>query len=254
VRRRQLKRLWARLKQLSTMQLTREELPMKLGAARDQSRMAWRLAVIEIAADAATFSYRPRSRQAAASPLARGSISAAHQPRRGRPGQAVEPLSAAGCSRGSVQEPQEPAPAKAGATSRSGRSFTSSRVASRRTSSLPFWPIAWVFDQNAKLQRTLGKAPDASTETAGAFSPNAVVDIAFEYGLAGGRLFATDNASGGGRIVTVDPTTGNVVTLITGLPAGPTGQLAFQDGWIYWGAGATTNSGVVSKSDGGPFG
>src|SRR5438309_140406 len=54
MRRRQLKRLWARLKQLSTMQLTREELLMKLGAARDQSRMAWRLAVIEVAADAAT--------------------------------------------------------------------------------------------------------------------------------------------------------------------------------------------------------
>src|SRR5271167_4575274 len=47
IRRRQLKRLWARLKQLSTMQLTREELLMKLGAARDQSRTAWRLAVIE---------------------------------------------------------------------------------------------------------------------------------------------------------------------------------------------------------------
>src|SRR5271167_746346 len=47
IRRRQLKRLWARLKQLSTMQLTREELLMKLGAARDQSRIAWRLAVIE---------------------------------------------------------------------------------------------------------------------------------------------------------------------------------------------------------------
>ncbi|MGA7259750.1 MAG: IS1634 family transposase, partial [Stellaceae bacterium] len=31
---------------------------MKLGAARDQSRIAWRLAVIEIAADCATFSYR----------------------------------------------------------------------------------------------------------------------------------------------------------------------------------------------------
>src|SRR5947208_4844045 len=56
--RRQLKRLWARLKQLSTMQLTREELLMKLGAARDQSRTAWRLAVIEIAADSAAFSYR----------------------------------------------------------------------------------------------------------------------------------------------------------------------------------------------------
>ena len=33
MRRRRLKRLWARLKQLSTMQLTREELLMKLGAA-----------------------------------------------------------------------------------------------------------------------------------------------------------------------------------------------------------------------------
>ena len=34
IRRRELKRLWARLKQLSTMQVTREELLMKLGAAR----------------------------------------------------------------------------------------------------------------------------------------------------------------------------------------------------------------------------
>jgi Transglycosylase SLT domain len=58
IRRRQLKRLWARLKRLSTMQLTREELLMKLGAARDQSRTAWRLVVIEVAADCATFSYR----------------------------------------------------------------------------------------------------------------------------------------------------------------------------------------------------
>src|SRR5213082_4085980 len=58
MRRRQLKRLWARLKQLSTMQLTREELLMKLGAARNQSRTAWRLAVIEIATDCAAFSYR----------------------------------------------------------------------------------------------------------------------------------------------------------------------------------------------------
>jgi hypothetical protein len=33
------------------MQLTREELLMKLGAARDQSRIAWRLAVIEVATE-----------------------------------------------------------------------------------------------------------------------------------------------------------------------------------------------------------
>ena len=58
MRRRQLKRLWARLKQLSTMRLTREELLMKLGAARDQSRTAWRLVTIEIATEDATFSYR----------------------------------------------------------------------------------------------------------------------------------------------------------------------------------------------------
>src|SRR6516165_1930146 len=58
MRRRQLKRLWARLKQLSTMRLTREELLMKLGAARDQSRTAWRLLTIEVAAEDATFSYR----------------------------------------------------------------------------------------------------------------------------------------------------------------------------------------------------
>lgn len=118
----------------------------------------------------------------------------------------------------------------------------------------PFTPDIRVYDQRAKLLRTLGKAPDASSQTTGAFSPKAVVDIAFEHGLAGGRLFATDNASDGGRIVTVDPATGKVVPLITGLPSGPTGQLAFQGGWIYWGAGSTTNSGVVSKADGGAFG
>src|SRR5574337_1331905 len=43
MRRRQLKRLWARLKQLAAMTLTREELLMKLGAARSQSPSAWRL-------------------------------------------------------------------------------------------------------------------------------------------------------------------------------------------------------------------
>src|SRR5438067_10413444 len=31
---------------------------MKLGAARDQSRSAWRLVVIEVVADSSTFSYR----------------------------------------------------------------------------------------------------------------------------------------------------------------------------------------------------
>jgi hypothetical protein len=58
MRRRQLKWLWGRLKQLAGMKLTREELLMRLGAARKQARRAWRLLAIEVAADSAVFSYR----------------------------------------------------------------------------------------------------------------------------------------------------------------------------------------------------
>ena len=58
MRRRQLKWLWARLRQLAGMKLSREELLMRLGAARKQARTAWRLIAIDIAADSATLSYR----------------------------------------------------------------------------------------------------------------------------------------------------------------------------------------------------
>jgi hypothetical protein len=58
IRRRQLKRLWARLQQLATMELSREELLMKLGAARDQSRKAWRLVIVEVATNSPALSYR----------------------------------------------------------------------------------------------------------------------------------------------------------------------------------------------------
>jgi transposase len=57
IRRRQLKSLWGRLKQLAGMKLTREELLMRLGAARTQARMAWRLLTIKVAKESATFSY-----------------------------------------------------------------------------------------------------------------------------------------------------------------------------------------------------
>jgi len=49
MRRRQLKRLWERLHGLSRMQLTRDELLLKLGAARQQSPSAWRLVQITVA-------------------------------------------------------------------------------------------------------------------------------------------------------------------------------------------------------------
>ena len=125
----------------------------------------------------------------------------------------------------------------------------------------PFTPDIRVFNQNGTLLRTLGK-PTA----AGGFQPEGpAIDIAFELGLQGGRLFATDSnqsthTSGANnnssRIVTVDPTTGHVAPFITGLPTGdhPTEQLAFDARFIYWSQGSTTNSGVVGRDNGGVTG
>ena len=57
MRRRKLKWLWARLKQISAMNLDREELLMKLGAARAKARAAWRLIDVVVAPDSAMFSF-----------------------------------------------------------------------------------------------------------------------------------------------------------------------------------------------------
>jgi transposase len=48
MRRRQLKRLWQRLKDLEQMELKRDALLLKLGAARQQSPAAWRLVKIQL--------------------------------------------------------------------------------------------------------------------------------------------------------------------------------------------------------------
>jgi transposase len=58
MRRRQMRWLWQRLKQLSTMQrLTRESLLMKLGAAQSKAPAAWRLVTVEIAVQGASFGF-----------------------------------------------------------------------------------------------------------------------------------------------------------------------------------------------------
>jgi transposase len=57
MRKRQLKRLWARLKQLCGMTLTHNELLMKLGAARSQYPSAWRLLEIQVHDQNPSFSY-----------------------------------------------------------------------------------------------------------------------------------------------------------------------------------------------------
>jgi hypothetical protein len=58
MRRRQLKWLWKRLKQLQGMKRRREDLLMKLGAARQQVPSVWRLVDIEVDATQAEFTYR----------------------------------------------------------------------------------------------------------------------------------------------------------------------------------------------------
>ena len=60
MRKRQLKRLWARLAKLSSMTLSREALLMKLGAAQSQSPSAWRLVEVKVDDRAATFTYALR--------------------------------------------------------------------------------------------------------------------------------------------------------------------------------------------------
>jgi transposase len=48
MRRRRLKALWKRLRQLAQMKLTRDQLLLKLGAARQSSPSAWRLVEVEV--------------------------------------------------------------------------------------------------------------------------------------------------------------------------------------------------------------
>jgi Transposase DDE domain len=57
MRRRQLKWLWKRLRELAAMQVPREEMLMKLGAARARAPTAWRLVDIEMDKESAMFSY-----------------------------------------------------------------------------------------------------------------------------------------------------------------------------------------------------
>lgn len=60
MRKRRLKRLWARLAKLSTMKLSREALLMKLGAAQNQYPSAWRLVEVKVDGEAGQFTYALR--------------------------------------------------------------------------------------------------------------------------------------------------------------------------------------------------
>ncbi len=124
----------------------------------------------------------------------------------------------------------------------------------------PFTPDILVFDQNGGLIRGPLAKPSSGPDSLQAHGP--AIDIAFENGFQGGRLFATDSnqairtvgaQNNSSRIVTVDPETGQVTPFITGLPTGdhPAEQITFKSDWIYWSQGSTTNSGVVGNDNGG---
>jgi glucose/arabinose dehydrogenase len=123
----------------------------------------------------------------------------------------------------------------------------------------PFTPDVLVFDQSGnKIGGPLFK-PTAS----GGLQPEGpAIDIAFENGFAGGRLFATDSnqsththngQNNSSRVVILNLAMNTVTPFVTNLPTGdhPTEQLAFRgDGWVYWSQGSTTNSGVVGLDNG----
>jgi transposase len=57
MRRRQLKWLWKRLRELAAMEISREEMLMKLGAARSRAPTAWRLIEIDMDKESSMFIY-----------------------------------------------------------------------------------------------------------------------------------------------------------------------------------------------------
>ncbi len=128
------------------------------------------------------------------------------------------------------------------------------------SSTNPFTPDILVFNQSGHMIAGPLAKP---TSGGGGLQPHGpAIDIAFEHGFHGGRLFATDSnaairAVGAGnnssRIVIVNPDTGHVTPFITGLPTGdhPAEQLAFKGEFIYWSQGSTANSGVVGHDNGG---
>src|SRR5213596_1844064 len=137
---------------------------------------------------------------------------------------------------------------------------TSSVVGGEFSATNPFTPDILVFDQSGN--RIRGPLAKPTTSGAGLQPHGPAIDIAFEKGFEGGRLFATDSnqairavgaQNNSSRIVTVDPQTGHVTPFITGLPTGdhPAEQITFKDGWIYWSQGSTTNSSVVGRDNGG---
>ena len=103
---------------------------------------------------------------------------------------------------------------------------TSATVGGEFSPTNPFTPDILVFNDKGHLLRVLAKP---TADGRGLQPEGPAVDVAFENGLAGGRLFASDSnqathahngQNNSSRIVTVDPLTGRVTPFITSLPTG----------------------------------
>ena len=142
MRRRQLKWLWARLKQLSMMALSREELLMKLGAARAHAPAAWRLVGIAVAPEGVTFTYHldrnrlRRARRREGRYLLRTNLTEDDPAKLWNLYLLLVRVEEAFKNLNSLPLRRQ------GATSPSGRSSIKTRPGSKRISSSPSWPIA----------------------------------------------------------------------------------------------------------------
>ena len=79
MRRRQLKWLWTRLKQISAMKINRKELLMKLGDARGKARAAWRLIEVKVAAEGTSLTFTLNREKTTPGPATRRTLSSAYQ-------------------------------------------------------------------------------------------------------------------------------------------------------------------------------
>lgn len=136
---------------------------------------------------------------------------------------------------------------------------TSPKVGGTFSAGNPFTPDIVVFDEAGN--KIAGPFAKPTANGGGLLPHGPSIDIAFEHGFGGGRLFVTDSnqairtpgaQNNSSRISIVDLTTGAVVPFITGLPTGdhPAEKMAFKGEWIYWSQGSTTNSGVVGRDNG----
>ena len=129
----------------------------------------------------------------------------------------------------------------------------------------PLTPDLLVLNQHGHAVRgPLFKPTSADPAANTGYQPDGpAIGLAFERGVAGGTLFATDSnqgvrgAPGKGnntsRIMMAGLDTGKLSPFIVGLPTGdhPTEMLQVKDSFVYWSQGSATNSGVTGHDNGG---